>query len=117
MQVIRSVVPTDGVHIGIDALAGRVAEKAELHPLPFGERLHDLDLLPRGADRKGDLALRTVQVVIDPPPRLHDDGRGDAVKAQRGGEPHLKQVLDVLDGALRLTDGERGRVGDDGMVR
>ena len=66
VQLIQHLVGADGVHVGVDALAGREAVVGQGHPLPLGQRLHALRAaVVQALDREGNRPLDAVEVVID----------------------------------------------------
>ena len=107
MQIVRIIIPADGIHVRVNALSRTVAVTIERHALPLGKGLHDFSLSAVNfLDRKIDLALHAVEVVIDAVALFHDERCGHSVQCQRKGQCLLKQILDILDCVLRFTQGE-----------
>ena len=94
VQVIQLVlIPADGVHIGVQALAGVEAIAFQRQTLPLGQRLHHL-CPPVGAeDVKGHWPLDAVQVIVQAGLLIHKQGCRHPVKVQLGPQIVLKQPL------------------------
>ena len=111
MDVVGIVIAADGVHIGVDALAGVVAVTVECHALPLGKGLHDLGFLVADLlDGEFHLALHAVQIVVDAAALLHDKRCGHTVKGQCEAQRLLEQILDILDRVLGFAQCQRGRI-------
>ena len=118
VQVIQLLVAPDGVHVGVDPLAGMKIVAIEGHALPFGQRMHHLRLHARCRDIEGDRTFHAVEVVIEAGGRVYKQRCGHALEVQGLGQMVLKGALDQADGRLRFIQGQ-GRFitgGDDGMV-
>ena len=104
MDVVSIIITADRIHIGVNAFARTVAVTVERHALPLCKGLYDLCLLIADLlDGKIDLALYAIEVVVDTASLLNDQGRCHTVKGQRKAQCLLKQILDVLDSVLGLT--------------
>ena len=111
VEVVQNLlVPADGVHVGIDALAGEEAVAVECHALPLCQGLHHLGLCPGHGDFKLHRPLHAVEVVVQAGHLLHEEGGGDPVEAQGGGEVVLKEAMQQADGHLRVVDAENAPV-------
>jgi len=107
VDIVGGFVAADGVHIGIDALAGLIAIAAQGVALPLGERLHHLQLVAGGVGRiKDDLAFNAVEIVVEAGVPPHEKGRGDAGDIQRAGKLALEAVLQSTDGLLGIFEGK-----------
>lgn len=99
VEVVEVFVGADGVHVGVEPEAGGDVVEAELHALPFGERVDDLGALAvEGADIERNGFLDAVEVVVDACAREDKERGRDATEAERVGEAFLKIFLDELDG-------------------
>ena len=87
MEIVEHLVGPDGVHVGIEALADREAVPRQGHPLPLGQRLHDLDrcvavVLHAEANR----LLDAVEVVVHARAAADEQRSGDPLQIQRRGQ-------------------------------
>ena len=64
MNVVRFLVPADGVHVGIQSLARLKAVVPQGQPFPLGQRLHDLRRFTRFQNIEGYRALHAIQVIV-----------------------------------------------------
>ena len=95
MQVVQVFVAPDGIHVGVQSVAGRDAVGGELHPFPFGERVdHFGHAVAHTMDRESDGAFDTVQVIIDTCAREDEQGSRHAAQVKR-----LRQLL--LEGGFQ----------------
>ena len=94
VQVVQLVlVPADGVHVGVDALAGVEAVALQRQPLPLGQGLHHLRPVVGAEDIEGHRPLIAVQVVVQAGLLIHKQGCRHPVKVQLGPQIVLKQPL------------------------
>ena len=104
VDVVQLLIRADSVHVGVDAIAGLDAVLRKGQTLPFGKRMHYLAYLPvHILHRETHGALDAVQVVIDAGALTHEQRSRHTAQAQLGGKVHLEEILDLLDGAFRLT--------------
>ena len=111
VQVVELLVAADGVHVGVDALAGAIAVLAQRHALPLGKRLDHLDVLlgrPRHVEAHG--TLHAVEVVVEAGALEHEERRRHAGQIHLAPQFALERVTNVLDCLLRLADGHLGVV-------
>ena len=118
VEIVERLVAADGVHVGIQPFVHLKAVLFERQPLPFGEGVHDLPLLADGGDVEGDGAFGAAQIVVEAGVGGDEEGRGNALQAQRALEFCLEAVFDIADGALQIVAAQRGTVGfgDDDAV-
>ena len=103
VEVVGLLIAADGVHVRVEAAAGRVAVLAEGEALPLGQRLHHLDLHAGIVVAvEGHLALHAAEVVVEAGVPAHEQRRGHARQIERGGKLLLKAVLEYLDRLLRF---------------
>ena len=111
VEVVKLFVGTNGVHVGIDAIAGLDIIVGKGESLPFGEGVNHLRFLVAQAfDGECYGALYTVEVVVDAKTLEYEQGCGDATQTQLCGEVGLKEVLDELYTLLGLLQVEKGLV-------
>ena len=110
VQVIQLLVPADGVHVGVNALAGVDIVAIERHALPLGQRMDDLRVGVRAGNIEADRALHAVEIVVQAGGRLDEQRRGHAAQIQFAGERILKHALDQADGALRFIQRKVRRI-------
>ena len=67
MKIVEHIlIPSDGIHIRINATAGIEAVALESQAFPLGEGMHNLRFRFCMQDIKGDRPLITVQVIVQP---------------------------------------------------
>jgi len=94
VQVIQLLVAADGVHVGVNALAGMDVVAVERHALPLGQRMNDLRVCVRARNIESDRAFHAVEVVVQAGIRLDEQRRGHAAQIQFAGKRILKHALD-----------------------
>ena len=103
VHVVQLLIRTDGVHIGVDAIARLNAILRKGKAFPLGEGMHYLaDLAAHVLHGETHSTLHTVKIVVDTHPPLHEQGCGHTAQAQFRSEVHLEEVLDLLDGPFGL---------------
>ena len=104
MDVIQDFVRTDRIHVGIYAVTWLDAIFRKSEPLPFRKAVDHLGAaVAHVADGEGHSPLDTVEIIVDPE-SLKDEKRcGYSPESQLGREVHLKEILNFLDGCLRLV--------------
>ena len=110
VEVVQFLVPADGVHITVQALAHPEAVILEGLALPLCQRLDHLCFNAAVFHIEGDFPLDAVQVVVQAGRSLHEERRGHAVEIQRGAQGVGKQPLHRANGALGVVQVQRGRV-------
>ena len=110
VEVVQILVPADGVHVGIEASPGLEAIGPQGPALPFGQRLHHLDVLAHGENIKLHRALHAVEVVVEAALQGDEQGGGDPLQVERHGEIPLEIVLDHLDPFLRVANIQPGMI-------
>ena len=103
MDVVQVLVRTQGIHVCVNAAAGRHAQFRELQALPLGQGMHYFRRGVReGFHRELHGAFHAVQIVIEALPGEHHHGRRDAQQYQLGAQVGLEHIFDGLDGLFRL---------------
>ncbi len=111
MDVVQALVPANGVHVGIQTVAGVETVALEGQPLPFGQGMNHLALGPaHGGDVEAYGALHTVEVVVEAGVFVHEQRRGNPAEIQSKFQILLKTAFDKLDGPLHVVTIERGAV-------
>ena len=110
VEVVQVLVPADGVHITVQALAHPEAVILEGLALPLCQRLDHLCFNAAVFHIEGDFPLDAVQVVVQAGRGLHKERCGHAVEIQRGAQGVGKQPLHRANGALGVVQVQRGRV-------
>ena len=98
VQII--LIPADGIHIGVQALALVEAVALQGQTLPLGQRVDHLGVLADTGDVEPDGTLRAVQVVVQTGIGSDKQGGGHPAQVQRVGEVGLKGFFDECDGPL-----------------
>ena len=93
VEVVHLLVAADGVHIGIEPLAGGEAVGTEGEALPFGERVDDLGGFMGLGDVEADGALDAVEVVVKAGVRVDEQGSGHAAQTERVCEIFFEAAL------------------------
>ena len=111
VDVIQLLVPPDGVHIRIQAVAGIKAVAFEGQTLPFGQ---GVDHLSGGSGDGGyveiNRAFHAVEVVVQSGMPVHEEGRGHAAEIEGKFQVLLKAAFNELNGPLHVVAGKRGAV-------
>ena len=110
VEGVQLLVPADGVHVGVQTLAGLEVIALEGHALPLGQGVDHLGGLFHAVDIKGDRALHAVQVVVQAGLGGDEQGGGHPVQPKGAGQLVREQPLQQADGLLRLIDGQQGAV-------
>ena len=110
VEVVQLLVPADGVHVAVQALAHAEAVVLQGLTLPLCQRLHHLCLNAAVPDVKGDLAFHAVQVVVQAGGSLQKQRSRHAVEVQRGTQGVGEQPLHGADGTLGVVQVQRGCV-------
>ena len=119
VDVVQAFVPADGVHVGIEPVAGVEAVALEGQALPLGQGVDHLPLRARdGGDVEAHRPLHAVEVVIQSRVLIHKQRRGHTAQIQRELQVLLKAAFDELNGPLHVVAVERRPVaaGDDAGI-
>ena len=85
MEVVQFLVGTDGIHVGINAIARLYLVVGQRQPFPFRQRVyHFCPCLSHILDGEGNRPLDAVQVVIDAQTGLYEQRCRDAAQPQFG---------------------------------
>ena len=103
VDVVQFLVPADGVHIGVQAVAHGKMIPLQSQPLPLGQRVHHLGIGSYRGDVEGNGTLIAVQVVVQAGVFGDEQGSGDPLQIQCGGELLLEGGFDVGDGTLGVV--------------
>jgi hypothetical protein len=107
VDVVQALVPADGVHVGIQAVAGVEAVPLEGQALPLGQ---GVDHFPGGPADGGDVEahgpLHAVEVVVEAGVPVHEQGRGDPAEVQGELQVLLEAALYELNGPLHIVAAE-----------
>ena len=117
VEIIQILVPADGVHIGVQALAGVELVALEGQALPLSQGVHHHGGVIHAPDVEGDRTLHAVEVVVEAGRGGHKQRSGHPVQPQRAAQPVLKQAIEQADGLLGLINTQQGRIplGNTGM--
>ena len=110
VNVVQFLVPADGVHIGVQAVAHGEMIPLQSQPLPLGQGVHHLGIGSYRGDVEGNGTLIAVQVVVQAGAFGDEQGSGDPLQIQRVGELLLEGGLDVGDGTLGVVGVQLGGV-------
>lgn len=95
MQVAQFFVAADGIHVGVQPLAGRKSVLVQRHPFPLGQRMDDL-CRPAGLGNiEGYRPLHTVQVIVETGGGIDKEGGRHPPEIERAGQMILKQPFGV----------------------
>ena len=100
VEVVQILVPADGIHVGVQALAGVELIALQSQTLPLGQRVDHHGGVGHAADVKGDGALHAVQIVVQAGRLSYEQRGGDPVEAEGAAEAVLKQAVEQADGLL-----------------
>lgn len=101
MEIIKLLVGTDGVHIGVDAVTWLHLIVGQRQTLPFCQRVHHFRLRIAqifNGERHG--TFRTAQIVVDTQSSEHKKRTGHAAQLQSRSQIFLKEIFDNLDALL-----------------
>ena len=110
VDVVQFLVPADGVHIGVQAVAHGEMIPLQSQPLPLGQGVHHLGISSYRGDVEGNRTLIAVQVVVQAGVFGDEQGSGDPLQIQRVGELILEGGFDVGDGSLGVVGVQLGGV-------
>ena len=110
MHIIQVLIPSDRVHIGIKAGSGRETIPAECHPLPFCQRMDDLNISLELQNIKPDRAFHPVEVVVQAGLGAHKKRRRNTGKRKRLRQFPLEGILGQLNCNLGFHDVELGKI-------
>ena len=82
MEIVQILVPADGIHVGVQALAGVELIALQSQTLPLGQRVDHHGGVVHGPDVEGDGALHAVEVVVEAGAGLHEEGSGDPAQIE-----------------------------------
>ena len=103
MQVVQLLVGSDGVHVGVDAMARLNIVLSQRQSFPLSQRVYYLCFsVTQILDGKTNRPLHPIEVVVDAQSLENEQGGGDATQAQFGGKVLLKKVFYLLDAPLCL---------------
>ena len=100
VQVVHVLIPADGVHVGVQAVAHVEIIALEGLTLPLGQGVDHLCLGAGGLDAEADGAFHAVQVVVQAGGRFHEQGSGHTAEIQLAGQHVGEQTLGHADGQL-----------------
>ena len=93
VEVVQVLVPADGVHVGVEALAHLELVALQSQALPLGQGVDHLGGAFHAVDVEGHGALHAVQVVVEAGGGGHKQGGGHPVQTQGAGQLVLKQAV------------------------
>ena len=79
VDVVQLLIPANGVHVGVQAVAHGKMVPLQGQTLPFGQRMHHLGIGPYGGNVKGHRPLVAVQVVIQAGAFCDEQGSGNTL--------------------------------------
>ena len=110
VDIVQLLIPTDGVHIGVQAVANGEMVSLQSQALPLGQGVHHLGILAYSGNIKADRPLIAVQIVVQAGIFGDEQGGGHALQVQRIGKFLLEGLLDVGNGPLGVIGVQRGRI-------
>ena len=103
VQVVQLLVGTDGVHVGIDAVARLHLVLRQRQTLPLRQRVNHLGTgVAQILDGERDGTLHPVQVVVDAQTLQHEQRRRHTAQTQLRGQVLLEKLLNQFNTLLRL---------------
>ena len=111
VQIVQFLVGTDGIHVGIDAIAALYLILGQRQSLPLGQRVNHLGTgIAQILDGEGDSTLHAIQIVVDAQPLQHKEGGRHTTQTQFSAEVSLKKLFYQFDTLLRLTHVEQALI-------
>ena len=110
VQVVQLFIAANGVHIGIQAVAGIKPIVTQGLALPLGKALHHLALFAAVQHIKLHRAFYTVQIVVQAGAHFHKQRGRHTVQAERAAQIILKQAFDQADGTLCIIQVQHGLI-------
>ena len=103
MEVAQLLIGTDGIHVGIDAIARTDVVFGQCQSFPFGQRVNHFGLgIAQILDGEGNGTFHSVQVVVDTHTLQHEERGGNTAQAQFRRQVLLEKFLDLFDAHLGL---------------
>ena len=98
MKIIKLLIGTDGIHIGIDTIARLYLIFCQGQALPFSQRVNHLSFcITQILDRESYRALHSIQVIIDTQTLQYEERGGDTAQAQLCGQVLLEELFYHFD--------------------
>ena len=111
VDVVQALVPADGVHVRIQAVAGIEAVALEGQALPLGQRVDHLSVgTLHGGNVEAHGPLHAVEVVVEAGVPIHEQRRGHPAEVQGKFQVLLEAAFHKFDGPLHVVAVERGAV-------
>ena len=108
VEVAQFLIGTDGVHVGVYAIAGRNVVFGEGEAFPFGEGVDDFCLpVAQILDWERDGAFAPAEVIVDAHSLQHKEGGGYPPESEFGGEVELEELFDSFDAQFGLWQVEQ----------
>jgi hypothetical protein len=108
VDVVQFLIATDGVHVGIQTLAGLESIGTQGITLPFCQRVDDLHIAAHIFNVKLYGTLYTAEVVVKTAGQGYVEGGGNALQIQGNGQIPLEIIFNHLDALLRIPNAEAG---------
>ncbi len=99
VDIVKFLVGTDGVHVGVQSESGVDIVNPELHSFPLCKRVDDFgSAVAKRFHGESHRTLRAVQVIVKSRSGEHEKRSSDAPEIQRRGKFLLEILFDSLDG-------------------
>ena len=104
MKIVQILIGADGVHVGIDPLAGLEFEVCEPHALPLGQGVHNLrSRVFQRLHREAHRPLDAGEIIVDPGAGLHKERCRHPHQVELKRDIRLEEGLDLPDRKLSFT--------------
>ena len=106
VQIIQLFVPTDGVHVREQTLAGPEPVALQRQPFPFRQGVDHLALHVHGGDVEAYGPLVAVQIVVETGIRGYKQRSRHPPQIQGAAQVDLETVFDKFDSSLHFVHGQ-----------
>ena len=108
--MIQLLIPSDSVHIGVQALTYLKLIAFQRQTLPLGQGMDHLGVVTDAVDVKSNGPLNAVQVIVQAGGGGYEQGGRDAVEPQTACQFIFKQALQQADRLLGFVNGQQGGI-------
>ena len=110
VDVIQRLIPADGVHIGIKAVAHSEMVALQGKALPLCQRMHHLSFCTHGGNIEADRPFVAIEVIVQAGILGNEQGGRHALEVQGRGKLILEGCLDIGDCALGVVSIQNGGI-------
>ena len=110
VDIVQLLVPADGVHIGVQAVADAEIVPLQGKALPFGQGMNHLGIHTNRGDIEGYSPLVAVQVIVQTGVLGNEQRSGHTLQVQGRGKLFLEGSFDVSNGPLGIVFIQNGPI-------